>query len=269
MDLLRGRRSPESSRQMGLVLSGGAVRGTAHVGVLQVLTEESIRPDLVVGVSAGSVVGGLYCAGLSPLELQKMAREMNWKRLGRLIRPGLGFFDISLMEEFVDELVGGVTIEELEIPFAAVAVDILTGELVVFKQGPLARALRASCSLPGIFTPMEDNKRLLVDGGVLNNLPVGVAKAMGVDYLVAVDLVPPPISPMQHPQNIFEMWSLSFYTLMRARYVEANIAHVLIQPEIAHASYIDFGQTDFLVQKGRQATLDHVPRIKSDLGMKT
>jgi predicted acylesterase/phospholipase RssA len=92
---------------------------------------------------------------------------------------------------------------------------------------------------------------------------------MGADYLIAVDLVPPPISPTQQPHNIFEMWSLSFYMLMRARYVEAHIADVLIQPDIAHTSYIDFGQTDFLVQKGRQAALAHVARIKTDLGMTT
>jgi NTE family protein len=266
-DLMEKLRTPKGPRHIGLVLSGGAVRGAAHLGVLQVLDETGIRPDLVVGASAGSVVGGLYCAGLSPFELQRIGKEMNWARLGRLVRPGLGLFDISRMEEVIDELTGGITIEELKIPFAAVAVDILSGELVVFRQGPLARAIRASCSLPGIFTPLEDGNRLLIDGGALNNLPVYVAQDMGANYLIAVDLLPPPVTPMKRPDNIFEMWSLSIYTVMRARYIDACLADVHMQPDIAHISFVDFSQIDLLVQKGREAALGHVGRIKADLGM--
>jgi NTE family protein len=268
-DLLSGRRSLTKPQRIGLVLSGGAVRGAAHLGVLQVFDEEGIQPDLVVGVSAGSLAGGLYCAGLSPFELQKITEHMNWRRLGRFVRPGLGFFDISRMEQVIDNLTGGITFEQLKIPFAAVAVDILTNELAVFRQGQLSRGIRASCSLPGIFCPLEDGDRLLVDGGALNNLPVGVARDMGADYVIAVDLLPPPITPVERPQNIFEMWSLSTYTIMRARYIEAQIADVLIQPDIAHTSFIDFGQTDLLVQKGREAGLAQMARIKSDLGITT
>jgi NTE family protein len=255
------------SKTVGLVLSGGAVRGAAHLGVLQVLDEAGIRPDLVVGVSAGSVAGGLYCAGLSPVELQKIAKEMHWNQLGRLIRPGLGLFDISRMEGFIDDLTGGLTFEQLKIPFAAVAVDILTDKLVVFRAGPLSRGIRASCSLPGIFSPLEDGDRLLIDGGVLNNLPVSVARDMGADYLIAVDLLPPPTMPSSRPRNIFEMWSLTMYTIMRARYLEAEIADVLIQPDIAHTSFVDFGQTDLLVHRGHDAALAHLDRIRSDLGL--
>jgi NTE family protein len=254
-------------RRTGLVLSGGAVRGAAHLGVLQVFDEHGIRPDLVVGASAGAVVGGLYCAGLSPVELQQIGSEMSWGRLGRLVRPGLGFLDIGRMEKVIDELTGGVTIEELKIPFAAVAVDILTRELIVLRQGPLARAVRASASLPGIFTPLEDGDRLLIDGGALNNLPVCVAQDMGAAYTIAVDLVPPPVAPMERPENILEMWALSIYIVLRARYTDANLADVCIQPDIAHTSFFDFGQIDSLVQKGREAALQHVGRIKADLGM--
>lgn len=267
LDLLKTWCTPRKPRRIGLVLSGGAVRGAAHLGVLQVFDEHGIRPDLVVGASVGAVVGGLYCAGLSPLELQKIGKEMDWRRLGRLVRPGLGFFDISRMEKFIDELTGGVTIEELEIPFAAVAVDVLSGELIVLRQGSLARAIRASASLPGIFTPLEDGDRLLIDGGALNNLPVCVAQDMGADYLIAVDLVPPPIAPMTRPENIFEMWALSIYTVMRARYSDAHLANVHIQPDIAHTSYFDFGQIDLLAQKGREAAMERMGRIKGDLGI--
>ena len=259
--------TPGGPRRTGLVLSGGAIRGAAHLGVLQVFDEHGIRPDVVVGASAGAVVGGLYCAGLSPVELQQIGKEMNWGRLGRLVRPGLGFFDISRLERVIDELTGGVTIEELKTPFAAVAVDILTRELIVLREGSLARAIRASASLPGIFAPVEDGDRLLIDGGALNNLPVCVAQDMGADYTIAVDLVPPPIAPMECPENILEMWALSIYIVMRARYTDAQLADVHIQPDIAQTSFFDFGQIDLLVQKGRETALDNVGRIKSDLRM--
>jgi NTE family protein len=266
-DNVMNRPSGPSSKQVGLVLSGGAVRGAAHIGVLQAFEEAGIRPDLLVGVSVGSLVGGLYCAGLLPAELQRMAEEMNWRRLARLTRPGLGLFDISGLESLIDDLTGGATFEELEIPFAATAVDILSGKPVVFRHGSLARAVRASCSVPGIFSPMEDGDRLLIDGGSLNNLPVGLAQDLGAGYLIAVDLLPPPIGSTARPANIFEMWSLSIYTIMRARYTDASIANVLIQPDIAHTSFIDFGQTDLLVKKGREAALKQVARIRTDLGM--
>lgn len=259
--------SPGHPQRVGLVLSGGAVRGAAHVGVLQILEEEGIRPDLVVGTSAGSVVGGLYCAGWSAAELQEIGKQMRWNRLGRLVRPGLGFFDFSPLEQFIHKLTGGLSFEELKIPFAAVAADILTGELVVFQHGPLARAIRASCSLPGLFTPLEDGDRLLIDGGVVNNLPVGVARDIGADYLIAVDVVLPRMGGMKRPRNIFEMWSLSLYTMMRARYTDVRLADVLIQPDIARSSFVDLRQIDWLVQKGREAAQAHVERIKADLGI--
>ena len=264
-DWLRPRPRPAPvRRRIGLVLSGGAVRGAAHLGVLQVLDEAGIRPDLVVGVSAGSVVGGLYCAGLSPVALQQAAKEMNWNRLARLVRPRLGVFDISAIGQIIDDLTGGLTFEQLKIPFAAVAVDIISGNLVVFRQGPLGRAIHASCAIPGLFNPVEDGERLLIDGGALDNLPVAIARDMGADYVIAVDLLPLPTTPAAWPKNILDMWSLSIYTIMRrTRTWEGQTADVLIQPDIAHTSFVDFGQVDLLAQKGREAALEHLVRIKA------
>jgi NTE family protein len=267
-DWLRPRPLPAPvGRRVGLVLGGGAVRGAAHLGVLQVFDEAGIRPDLVVGVSAGSVVGGLYCAGLSPVALQQTAREMNWNRLAHLVRPRLGIFDISPIEQLIDDLTGGLTFEQLKIPFAAASVDIICGKIVTFRQGPLGRAVHASCAIPGLFNPVEDGERLLVDGGALDNLPVPIARDMGADYVIAVDLLPLSTTPAEWPKNILEMWSLSVYTIMqRTRNWEGQMADVLIQPDIAHTSFIDFGQVDALVQKGREAALEHLARIKEDLG---
>jgi NTE family protein len=264
---LKPRFTDHASRpRVGLVLGGGATRGVAHLGVLQVFEEEGIRPDLVVGSSAGSVAGGLYCAGWSPFDLQAVARQVKWTRVARPVPPRLGLFDIRRMERVIRELIGDVTFADLRIPFAATAVDLLACELVVLTQGRVARAIRASCSVPGIFNPVEDGDRLLIDGGTMNNLPVSVARDLGADYLIAVDVLPPPVLPIKRPKNIFEMWWLALYTMIRARYIDAQLADVLIQPDIAHTSFFDFGQTDMLVSKGRAAAQEHVARIKADLG---
>ncbi len=255
----------KAPQKIGLALSGGAARGAAHLGVLEVLEREGIRPDLVVGVSAGSVVGALYCAGL-PLEtLWEQAKELQWSKVGRITRPRLGFFDISRLEHYVDELVERRTFDQLPIPFATGAVDILTGQLVVLREGSVARAVRASCALPGAFTPLEDSERLLVDGGLVNNLPVSVAQDMGADYVIAVDLTGFK-GKHPRPRNVLEMWGLTFYTLISLTHGEAHLADCLIQPDLARVSFVDFSQFDELVAEGRKAAEAVLPQLRRDLG---
>ena len=129
-------------RRIGLALSGGGARGAAHLGVLKVLEREGIRPDCVGGASAGSMVGAGYCAGLSVAEMEEVVLNLQWSKLGRLVRPRLGFFDSQRLENYVTELIGDLQFADLSIPFAAVAVDILTGQLVVLKEGSVAWAVR-------------------------------------------------------------------------------------------------------------------------------
>ena len=254
----------EASRKIGLALSGGAVRGAAHLGVLEVLEREGIRPDFVAGVSAGSVVGALYCAGMPLGEILRLSRELHWSRLGRITRPRLGFFDISRLEGYLDELIEGRPFEQLSIPFAAVAVDILRGEVVVLREGSVSRAVRASCSLPGTFTPLEDGDRLLVDGGLINNLPVSVVQDMGADYVIAVDLGG--MKERYHrPHNILEMWSLTYYTLISLTHSEAHLADCLIRPDVGRFNLTDFSQTEALIKEGRKAAAAAVSQLRRDL----
>lgn len=257
-------RKKRKRKKVGLVLSGGSVRGAAHLGVLEVLEREGIRPDCVVGVSAGSVVGAVYCAGLDLDEIKRLALGLQWKKLGRVTRPRLGFLDGTRLEAYLAEIIGHLRFEELEIPFAAVAVDIVRGELVVLKEGPVALAVRASCALPGVFTPVERGEQMLVDGGVLNNLPVSVVRDMGADYVIAVDLLPPTIWGSR-PQNLFEMFYLSFYTLLRAAHSEAAEADCLIVPAIGEFNWVDFSQAEALIEKGRQAAEAKIEQIKQEL----
>jgi len=257
-------RKKRERKKIGLALSGGSVRGAAHLGVLEVLEREGIRPDCVAGVSAGSVVGAVYCAGLDLDEMKRLALGLQWRKLGRVTRPRLGFFDGSRLEEYLNEAIGPLQFEELEIPLAAVAVDIVRGELVVLKEGPVAPAVRASCAIPGIFTPVERGDQILVDGGVLNNLPVSVAREMGADYVIAVDLLPLTIWGAR-PQHLFEMFYLSFYTLLRAAHSEAPGADCLIVPAIGQFNWVDFSQVGALIEKGREAAEAKIEQIKRDL----
>ena len=253
-----------SSKKIGLALGGGSVRGAAHLGVLQVLESKGIRPDFVAGVSAGSVVGALYCAGVSLDEMLRLSQDLQWTRLGRIARPRLGFFDISRMESYLDELIEGRSFDQLSTPFAAVTVDILCGEVVVLREGAVSRAVRASCALPGAFMPLEDGDRLLVDGGLINNLPVSVVQGMGADYVIAVDLGG--VKGEHHrPRNILEMWSLTYYTLVSLTHSEADEADCLIRPDVGRFNLVDFSQTEALIEEGRRMAEAAVPQLLHDL----
>ncbi|MCD6289806.1 MAG: patatin-like phospholipase family protein [Anaerolineae bacterium] len=252
---------------VGLVLSGGAVRGIAHIGVLQVLEEAGIPIGCIVGVSAGSLVGAGYAAGLSPSELEQMAMRLRWKHISRVSRPRLGLLDISPLEDYIDEAFGpGLTFSDLRIPFAAVATDIVASELVVLREGPIAPAVRASCSVPTIFSPARLNGRLLVDGGVLNNLPVSVAWDMGADYVIAVDLLPRG-ALSREPRHLMEMLTATIYTLMQATHFEADQASCLITPRVVHLSLTDFSNATALLEAGRAAARVALPQLLYDLHM--
>jgi len=250
--------------KIGLVLGGGSVRGAAHLGVLEVLEREGIRPHQVVGVSAGALVGAVYCAGVPLEEARRLALEMRWTKLGRLVRPRLGFFDSSKLESRLIDVIGPRTFDRLPIPLAVVAADLMREEMIVIQEGPVAHAVRASCALPGVFTPAEWQGRLLVDGGLLNNLPVSVARELGADYVIAVDLLPP-TELDQPPRNLFEMWYLTFYTLLRALHREADLADCLITPQLGRFDFADFSRVPDLIQRGREAAEAHIAQIKADL----
>lgn len=177
--------------KLGLVLGSGAARGWAHIGVIEALEEGGIQPDLIAGTSIGSVVGGAYASGRMQ-SLKAAALSLDWKRMlyyvfgsGRL-RSGL--VDGERVRKFIGEHLNNVNIEDLPIPFRCVATDALSGDAVVFDQGDLLDAIRASLSIPGIFTPVYRDGCTLIDGGVVNPVPVDEARKMGADLVVAVDI---------------------------------------------------------------------------------
>jgi NTE family protein len=272
---------PPRPQHVGLVLGGGAARGMAHIGVLEALEAHGVRPDFIVGASAGSLVGGLYAAGLSTARMRTLAHQLKWWDISRLpmsiswstlaaLTAPLGILDLDRLSGWIRKVLDAdPQFHELQIPFAAIATDITTGQSIMLNDGPIAPAIRASCSVPGIFTPVRRNGRLLVDGGASNNLPVSAVQQMGADYVIAVDLLPSVISPTAEPKNIVEVSITSLYALIRAAQVDMPLAHCVIQPNVGHIGLSDLAAVEELINAGYEATMQRMPEILAALGRAT
>lgn len=179
------------SPKLGLALGGGAALGWAHIGIIQILNEEGIEPDIVTGTSIGSLVGACLVADKME-ELEAIARGMNWRRMIRLadIQVGKnGFLAGEPVMALLREHLGDTNIEDLARPYAAIASDLVSGEQVVFTSGDIVRAIRASIAIPGVFTPVRSGHQLLVDGGLLNTVPISVCRDLGADLVIGVNIV--------------------------------------------------------------------------------
>lgn len=272
---------PPRPQHVGLVLGGGAARGMAHIGVLEALEANGVRPDFIVGASAGSLVGGLYAAGLSTARMRILAHQLKWWDISRLpmsvswstlaaLTAPLGMLDLDRLSDLIRKVLDADPhFHELAIPFAAIATDIATGQSIMLNDGPIAPAIRASCSVPGIFTPVRRNGRLLVDGGTSNNLPVSAVQQMGADYVIAVDLLPPVIGPTPEPKSIVEVSITSLYVLIRAAQVDMPLAHCVIQPTVGHIGLSDLAAVDELINAGYEATMARMAEILAALGRAT
>ena len=157
-------------KTIGLALSGGSTYGAAHIGVLQVLHEAGVKPDFVAGTSAGALVGAAYCAGIPLIELEELFLTISWPNLVKpSIHRRISLLDTQPMENFLKKRLGDIDFKDLKIPFAVIACDVHSGERVVLDSGPLVRAVRASSAIPVLFTPVEIDGRLLVDGGIVED----------------------------------------------------------------------------------------------------
>ena len=178
-------------KKIGLALGSGAARGLAHIGVLKVLTANQIPIDFIAGSSMGALIGALYAGGLSVEQLQEIACNTDWKLTAKMFTPTLpwsGLVEGNRIRQFIQTLVGDRNFTDLKLPFAAVATDIQTGEQIIIENGSLVEAVRASISIPGIFTPVRHQNRFLVDGGVVNPVPTDVVRNMGADIVFAVNV---------------------------------------------------------------------------------
>ena len=257
-----------TQRRVALVLSGGSARGFAHLGVLRVLEREGWRPDLVVGTSAGAIVGALYASGLPVADIEAAAATLDWQVLFDFdpVRSLLGGIGLGLMrgeglERFLRQRLP-LPIERFPIPFAAVAADMQQGEVVVLNQGDAARAVLASCAVPGLYAPVRVRGRLLADGQAVSPLPVLTARRLGAVRVLAVDVVyPPQHAEMSSPVSmLFQAMLVSAWRLGLA---ERALADLVITPDIRTPAQLGLASRDWVVAAGERAALGALQQIRA------
>ncbi|MFO8043761.1 MAG: patatin-like phospholipase family protein [Alkalispirochaeta sp.] len=251
---------------VGLALSGGAARGFAHLGVIQVLAEHQIPVHVITGTSVGSVVGALMAGGYTSEQMGQVAGNLKWQKLVSPTLSGLGLVTAKKLESFVSELLGQTDFNDLQIPFRAVATDIASAEEVVFSEGSVARAVRASCSVPGIFEPLVEGEAAYVDGGVINNLPSALAREMGADVVIGVDLNSQRPDP-QLPVNLLDVTFRSFAMLLDRTSVEGREdADLVIQPDLNEFNYHDLSHAEEMIERGHTAASAVLSEIRKLTG---
>ncbi len=275
-------RPVKSPRKVGLVLGGGAARGLAHIGVLDRLHRARIPVDMIAGTSAGAVIGALYAAGIKPAQIREIVQDkLKWQHFGSLVDvalPKSGLIGGRKLTKTLSQMFGGeLEFKDLEIPFACVAVDIDSGEEVVMRDGPVQEAVRASISIPGIFVPARRQGRYLVDGGILNHLPVDVARSMGADFVIAVNVFPKriPRTELHHhdampdtvAQSVVKVLLQSIYIAAGDRLERSEkLADVVIRPDVSYIGAEDFGRVKECIVQGEIAAEEIVPDIIRRLG---
>lgn len=250
--------------KIALVLGGGAVRGFAHVGVIKVLEAQGIYPDLVVGTSAGSVVGVLYAAGYNGFELQKIAFKLEEDSVGDWMLPDRGFIRGEALQGYINQAVNKQPIEKLKKPFAAVATDLKSGEMMVFQRGNAGMAVRASSSIPGVFQPVAINGHEYVDGGLVSPVPVNVARMLGADVIIAVDISAKP--RYARVEGLTDILLQTFGIMGQAiSKTELAGADVVIRPNTIGYGSADFTRKHEAILEGEKAAQAVVPFIRQKI----
>ncbi len=241
---------PPVPPRIGLALGGGAARGFAHIGVIQVLEEAGIRPDLVVGTSAGSLVAALYASGLGGVEMGNLARQMDESALTDWAFPGRGLIRGEALARFVREHTGGRAIEQMGLPLGIVATDLDSGEPILFRVGDTGSAVRASSAVPAVFQPVRISGREYVDGGLVSPVPVRFARQMGATLVLAVDISQAPEGgPTGDP---FKMLLQTFAIMGKSiNRLELRDADLVLRPALAGMAGSDFRSRERAVAAGR------------------
>lgn len=247
--------------KIALALGGGAARGFAHIGVIKALETSGIVPDIVIGTSAGSVVGALYAAGHGPFELQKLAIQLDeasvtdWSLFDRGVIKG------ERLEQFINANVGNRPIDGLKRRFAAVATDLASGEPIVFQRGNTGSAVRASSSIPGVFPPVVIGGREYVDGGLVAPIPAREARALGADLVIAVDISARPSGKRNQGTLDLLLDTISIMGGALGKQ-ELSAADIVIRPELRGLPATNFQQRHEAILEGEKAGFAAVPRVR-------
>lgn len=247
--------------RIGLALSGGAVRGMAHIGILQALEDNGIKPHCLAGTSVGALIATLYAFGMPVDKIQRLAADMKWLQISHFTLSRLGLLSNEEMGRLVETVIGKATIEEAIRPLAIVCTDISTGEKVVLRKGEAAKAVMASTCVPGIFIPVNLDDRLLVDGGLVEDVPISPLRPMGAEVIVAANLSAE--AKYKSPEDIMDLIINAFDIT-----IDLNIKHqiaeadVVIETKLAAYNRKDLHQFSALYAEGYQAASHSVEQIR-------
>ncbi len=256
---------PQSVKKVGLVLGAGSARGLAHIGVLQVLNENNIPVDLIVGCSMGAMVGGIYSCGTDLKMLDKMVEHMDTSVFFDLQVPRMGLVADKKISTLLRLLTKNKTFNDINIPLSIVATDLLTGRRIIIEDGVVAEAIRASISIPGIFSPIIKDEMILVDGAVVDRLPIEVARDKGAKIIIAAD-VSFASGKKVKIKNTLDVIMTSLDIMQRQQFdLIKDQAEVLIQPEVGDFSSRDFEKSRELVDLGRSATEKKIDEILGNI----
>ena len=255
---------PKPPLKIALALGGGAARGFAHIGVIKALEAQGIVPDIVVGTSAGSVVGALYASGMSGFDLQNLALQMEEDMLADWTLPSRGVLKGEALQDFINQKVKNLNIQKLPKPLGVVATDLQSGERVLFRTGNTGMAVRASSAVPGVFQPVEISGRDYVDGGLTSPVPAQVARTMGADFVIAVDISN--VSRRDKLTGTLDVLLQTFAIMGHAisRH-ELEDADVVIRPKTAAVSSTDFEGRHLAILEGEKAAAAVMPELKARL----
>ncbi|GAW92186.1 patatin-like phospholipase family protein [Calderihabitans maritimus] len=287
--------------KIGLALSGGGIRGAAHIGVLEILVQNNIKPDIIAGTSAGSIIGALYASGMSPQQIADILKDLKPRKLVDLFLPFLSFplsyrmhrlgrwklpsglLKGKLVEKWLRENLGNQTFSQLKFPLAVISADINTGEMIVFTDRylvpsrkspdtvfitdtPVYEAVRASIAIPAVFAPKKISSRTLVDGAIVNNVPADVLRLLGADKVIAVDLsfIVRQKRPVQNAIEIL-LQSGDIMGQRISNYITSHYADITLYPNTGEVNLLDFAAIPQMIAIGRKVTLKRLPEIKEIL----
>lgn len=259
--------APEIPVLVGLTLGGGAVRGAAHLGVLSVLEREGVPIGVVTGTSVGAMVGAGVAASIGSQEMLDAFSKASWATIAiPAWASKLSLLQMNPAGALMERVTRAETFSDLDLPFAAIACDLLTGSTVVMREGDLREALIASSAIPGLIEPVRRRGAMLVDGGLVDNLPVDAATTLGADYVIAVDIMPP-LDGTFEPKDLRDVILLSWNIVQRAGEIGRERAGIVITPQVAGISPSDFSKVREAYDAGVAAAEAALPTLLADLGM--
>ena len=260
--------TPPRPPRIGLALGGGAARGFAHIGVIQVLEEAGIQPDLVVGTSAGSLVAALYASGKAGAELAALAQGMDEGAITDWSFPGRGVIRGEALARYVREQTGQRTIEQMRLPLGIVATDLDSGAAILFQRGDTGMAVRASSAVPAVFQPVRIGTREYVDGGLVSPVPVRFARQMGAELVIAVDISTPPDGAPTG--DAFKMLLQTFSIMGKSiNHFELRDADVVVRPKLVGVGSADFAARTRAIAAGREAAQALLQEIRRQVAART